>query len=140
MKFLILAVLLTLLTVAMHCVGSYAAMTQGVRLQRKHATRYWLRIVLAQTYVVTLMLIVHLCEAALWAAAYCWLDALSDFPTAMYYSLSSYSTVGYGDVVLPHDWRTLGPIESIVGVLMLGWSTAVIVALLQDFFHEQRTS
>lgn len=140
MKFLLLAVLLTALTVAMHCVGTYAAMTHGAVLQRTKLARRWLRVVATQAYVVALLLIVHLCEAAVWAAAYCWLDALPDFSTALYYSLSSYSTVGYGDVVLPQAWRLLGPIESVVGVLMLGWSTAVIVALLQNVFRENARS
>jgi len=136
MKFLLFAVLLTVLTVALHCVGTYAAMTHGVALQRTRAARRWLWVVAAQAYVVALMLIVHLCEAAIWAAAYCWLDALPDFSTALYFSLTSYSTVGYGDIVLPQPWRLLGPIESVVGVLMLGWSTAVIVALLQNLLRE----
>lgn len=135
-KFLLFAVLLTVLTVAMHCVGTYAAMTHGVVLDRTKVALRWLRVVGTLGYVVTLLLICHLIEAAIWAAAYRWLDALPDFSTALYYSLTSYSTVGYGDVVLPREWRLLGPIESVVGVLMLGWSTAVIVALLQNVFRE----
>lgn len=138
MKFLIFAVLLTTLTVALHCVGTYAAMRHSEVLQRGKVTGRWLRVVATQAYVVALMLIVHLCEAAIWAGAYYWLDALPDFPNALYYSLTSYSTVGYGDVLLPQPWRLLGPIESVVGVLMLGWSTAVIVALLQNVFREMR--
>ncbi len=136
MKLLLPALLLTVLTVAMHCVGTYAAMTLGAVLQRKTVARHWMRVVRTPACVVALMLIVHLCEAAIWAAAYCWLDALPDFSTAFYFSLTSYSTVGYGDVVLPQAWRLLGPIESVVGVLMLGWSTAVIVAMLQNVFRE----
>lgn len=136
LKVLLFAVLLTVLTVAMHCLGTYLAMTQGMKLQNKNLSRYWLRVIGTQAYVVSLMLIVHLCEAAVWAAAYRWLDVLPDFSTALYYSLTSYSTVGYGDIVLRTPWRILGPIESVVGVMMLGWSTALIVALMQTVLRD----
>ncbi|EMI20766.1 membrane protein containing Ion transport 2 domain protein [Rhodopirellula maiorica SM1] len=136
MKFLLFAVLLTALTVAMHCVGTYAALTHGDVLRRTKVARRWLWVIGTQAYVVSLMLIFHLLEAAIWAVAYCWLDMLPDFSTALYFSLTSYSTVGYGDIVLPQTWRLLGPIESVVGVLMLGWSTALIVALMQNVFRE----
>ncbi|KAA5538711.1 two pore domain potassium channel family protein [Roseiconus nitratireducens] len=135
-KFLIFAVLLTALTVATHCVGTYAAMTHAVVLHPAKFTWRWLRIVGTQAFVVSVLLIGHLCEAAIWAAAYCWLDALPEFSTALYFSLTSYSTVGYGDILLPQPWRMLGPIESVVGVLMLGWSTAVIVTLLHNTLRE----
>jgi hypothetical protein len=86
--------------------------------------------------LVTFLLIIHLAEAALWAAALFWWQALPDFATALYYSLTSYSTLGYGDVLLPESTRMLGPVESVVGVLMLGWSTAVIVAVVRGIFVE----
>jgi hypothetical protein len=89
-------------------------------------------------YLVILLLITHLIEAALWAVALFWWAAIPDFATALYYSLTSYSTVGYGDVLLPESFRLLGPIESVVGVLMMGWSTAIIVAVVQRFLRETR--
>jgi hypothetical protein len=46
----------------------------------------------------------------------------------------SYTTVGYGDVHPPLSWRLVGPIEAAVGVLMMGWSTGVIVAALQRLY------
>jgi hypothetical protein len=55
---------------------------------------------------------------------------LPDLETAAYFSLTCYTTVGYGDVVLPEPWRLLGPLEAAVGVLMLGWSTGVLVAVI----------
>ena len=49
---------------------------------------------------------------------------------AFYFSACSYSTVGYGEVVLPQAWRSLGPIESVTGVLMCGLSTALLFAIV----------
>jgi hypothetical protein len=81
-----------------------------------------------------MLLALHLVEMALWAAAFATADALPDFETSLYFSLKSYTTVGYGDVLLPTSWRLLGPIEAAVGVLMLGWSTSIIVAAVQRIY------
>lgn len=48
----------------------------------------------------------------------------------LYFSTSSYTTVGYGDVVLSQRWRTLGAVESVVGVLMTGLSVSVLFAIM----------
>jgi voltage-gated potassium channel len=62
-----------------------------------------------------------------WAGCYRWL-CLQSWESAFYFSASSYVTVGYGDVVLPSNWRMLGPLESIMGVLMCGVSVSVLFA------------
>jgi hypothetical protein len=76
---------------------------------------------------------------AIWAASFAIGDVLPDFETALYFSLTSYTTVGYGDVVPPIPWRLLGPIEAAVGILMLGWSTSIIVAAVQRLYNAHLT-
>ena len=63
----------------------------------------------------------------LWACCYRWL-CFPSWESAFYFSASSYATVGYGDVVLPANWRMFGPLESIIGVLMCGISVSVLFA------------
>ena len=82
-----------------------------------------------------MLLVLHLLETAVWAAAYSAAGVFPDFDTSLYYSLKSYATVGYGDVLPPISWRLLGPIEAVVGVLMLGWSTSIIVAAVQRIYN-----
>jgi hypothetical protein len=62
-----------------------------------------------------------------------WAGSWKCFPSgepAFYFSTSSYSTVGYGDLVLPRMWRALGPVESVTGVLMCGLSVSLLFAIV----------
>lgn len=90
--------------------------------------------------LVSLLLILHLVEVSVWAAAYTIGNVLPDFETSLYYSLKSYTTVGYGDVLPSVSWRLLGPIEAAVGILMLGWSTSIIVAAVQRIYNTRLPS
>ncbi|MES2046316.1 MAG: potassium channel family protein [Pseudomonadota bacterium] len=72
----------------------------------------------------------HATEIWCYAALYFGLGALSDFEAALYFSTSTYATIGYGDLVLPRAWRLLGAIEGANGVILLGWSTAFFVAMV----------
>jgi voltage-gated potassium channel len=79
--------------------------------------------------LTTLIVCLHMLEILLWAWFYR-LYCLSTWESAFYYSATSYSTVGYGDLVLPPAWRVLGPTESITGVLMCGLSVSFLFAVV----------
>ena len=64
-------------------------------------------------------------EILLWAGGYRWL-CLASWESALYFSAGSYSTLGSGDVTLPFRWRLLGPLESVIGVLMTGLSISLL--------------
>src|SRR6266850_1870387 len=84
--------------------------------------------------VVSVLLLLHWVEAGIWAGFFLASGALPDLETATYFSLTSYTTLGYGDVVLPAAWRLLGPFEGAVGILMFGWSTGLMVAALNTIY------
>jgi Ion channel len=84
-------------------------------------------------FVVIIML--HFLEALLWAAFYVLNGLFDNFETSLYFSLNTYSTVGYGDVLLPGRWRVLGTIEAISGVLLCGLSTAFLFAIITALFR-----
>jgi len=67
----------------------------------------------------------------MWAGLYVWLDAIPTYSEAIYFSLVTFTTLGYGDVTLGEEWRVLGALESANGVIIFGWSTAMVVAVLQ---------
>jgi hypothetical protein len=76
-----------------------------------------------------IILSLHLVEICVWAGFYRLWVGLQDFESALYFSIVTYTTIGYGDVLLPVGWRLLGAIEGITGVLTFGWSTGVIFAV-----------
>jgi voltage-gated potassium channel len=85
----------------------------------------------------TFMVCLHILEIVLWAAFYRW-KCFPAWESAVYFSGSSYSTVGYGDVILPPIWRLLGPAESVTGVLMCGLSASLLFALVSRLVgHEE---
>jgi Ion channel len=85
--------------------------------------------------VFAFVMLLHMTEACLWAAYYYWQGFFETYEIALYFSLASYSTIGYGDVVLPQKWRLLGTLEGISGVLLCGLSTAFLFAVVNALFQ-----
>ena len=85
------------------------------------------------------VIVLHGVLILFWASCYRRL-CFSSWESALYFSASSYATVGYGDVVLPANWRMLGPLESIVGVLMCGISVSVLFATVTRLVNRDARS
>lgn len=96
-------------------------------------------------FVVLGLVGIHTVEIWLYGLLYLVLEAMPDFETALYFSTASFTTLGYGDVVLSPRWRTLGAIEGANGLLLFGWSTAFLTSvtgrlrMLEHDWLEQRT-
>jgi voltage-gated potassium channel len=132
------AVLMLIVTLWLQCAG-LAALIVWVRrsvaddLHRLGPFRSAVLVVQLTAAVV----VMHGLSVLLWAGCYRWL-CLPSWESAFYFSASSYATVGYGDVVLPSRWRMLGPLESIIGVLMCGISVSVGQTELDAFVRRLR--
>jgi len=85
--------------------------------------------------VFAVVITLHLIETGIWATFYYLYGLFETYETALYFSLGTYSTIGYGDVVLPDRWRLLGGIEGISGVLLCGLSAAFIFAVVNALFQ-----
>ena len=88
--------------------------------------------------VAVWIVILHLLEILAWAGLYVWSTALPDMATAVYFSAVTYTTTGYGDVVLPPRWRLDGGVEALTGILMCGWSTGFFVAVVNRLYQQPR--
>jgi hypothetical protein len=83
----------------------------------------------------TVIIILHMVEIGIWAGFYYANSLFQDLETALYFSITSYTTIGFGDVVLPRAWRLLGGIEGVTGVLLCGLSTAFVFAIINAMFQ-----
>ncbi len=140
-KQLLLALVLSSATVLVHAVGIvYLVLPLAGVWSTKAESRANTLPVMPLSRLVSGLLVLHVLEMSIWAAAFAVSDVLPDFETSLYFSLTSYTTVGYGDVVPQTEWRLVGPLEAAVGVLMLGLSTSFIIATVQRVYnaHSQR--
>ncbi len=71
---------------------------------------------------------IHCVEIAIWALFYWWQKCLPDFESSLYFAIVTYTTLGYGDLVLSQGWRMLAGIEALTGILMCGWTTGFFFA------------
>lgn len=118
------------------CIATHASvMTIIVRIAHGVAygldLRRSLRLVATMIATVSVLMVAHVLEVMLWAAVYGAVGAAPQEADVLYFAFVNYTTLGYGDVIPVHRWRLLGPATAMCGVLMFGWSTAVIFEVLR---------
>lgn len=120
--------------VVIHAGGLTAVLRRrGVRSTPAHAWGWtWLFI-----RVAGWIILLHLVEITAWALLYYWREAVPDLQACFYFSAVTYTTTGYGDIVLPEEWRLVGGIEALTGILMCGWSTGFFLAIVTRMYQSQ---
>jgi ion channel len=124
---ILIACLLVVVTVAMHAVGFSALLRAMMRSHALDRSGFVTDLVIGLT---CWLILIHLAEIAVWGLFYLWQGCLPDAESAFYFSAVTYTTVGYGDLVLPKPWRMLAPLEALTGILMCGLSTGLFFAVL----------
>jgi hypothetical protein len=104
-------------------VGLSYALRSLERLEARLWQIAWLLIRIAWWLIV-----LHLLEIAVWALFFWWHKCLPDVESSFYFSGVTYATIGYGDLVLPKEWRLFGPVEGFI--LMCGLSTGLFFAVV----------
>jgi hypothetical protein len=77
-------------------------------------------------------------QIILWGSLFLWLGEFNELYDAIYHSAVNFSSLGYGDIVMTKNWRLLGPLEAVNGVLMLGMTAAALMVILQHLIKIQR--
>jgi voltage-gated potassium channel Kch len=80
------------------------------------------------------MSVACLVEVSAWAVAYVILGAISGAEPALYFSTVTFTTLGYGEIVLDPRWRLLASFEAANGIIMFGWTTALVIAVVQRVY------
>ena len=126
------------MTVVIHAIGTSAWIKH---LGKKYANDKAVSgqsAMLILVYTALIVFALHALEIILWAAAYLALvpvSELASFEEAVYFSFVTFTTLGYGDVTLSEGWRLLSGIEALNGIILVGWTTAMIFSVVQHIWQ-----
>jgi hypothetical protein len=126
---LFFAFCLVAMTVIIHAAGLALVLERIWRSPARPETRFW-PISWLLIRLAWWLILVHLLEIAVWGFFFWWHKCLPDAESSFYFSGVTYATIGYGDLVLPKEWRLFGPVEGLIGILMCGLSTAFFFAVV----------
>jgi hypothetical protein len=126
---LLFAFCLVAMTVIIHAAGIALVLNRIWRSPARPKTGFW-PISWLLIRLAWWLILVHMFEIAVWAFFFWWQKCLPDAESSFYFSGVTYATIGYGDIVLPKEWRLFGPVEGLIGILMCGLSTAFFFAVV----------
>ena len=130
---MLIAAVLVAITVAIHAAGLSVVLSHLLKSHAVPPTQFW-PIASLLVRVTWLLILFHVAEISVWALFYVWQGCLPDAESAFYFSGVTYTTIGYGDLVLPKPWRMLGPVEGITGILMCGLSAGLFFATVSRIY------
>jgi hypothetical protein len=126
-----IATVLVAITVLVHLIG--LAVLLAILRRHRHVSGQ-VQSALVNTLAILLgafgLFVLHSIEMWMWAGLYEMIGAFSSLENALYFSITTYVTVGYGDVVLPPGDRIIGAIEAASGIILIGWSTAFFFSIV----------
>lgn len=119
------------ITVLIHAASMLLVLRYSVRSVPSARKRIpFPRLVVFLFYIVCMIMAAHVGEMVVWGLAFHLLAIFADPFTAYYFAIETYTTLGYGDVLLPDAWRLTSGWLATTGLLMFGWSTAVFAAIV----------
>ena len=99
-----------------------------IRLNHSHL---WISIIAIIIFFVTIL------EALIWMVCYLKFGVIESFEEALYFSMVTFTTLGYGDIVLDENWRLLSSMQAVNGSIILGWSTAMLISTIQKMIDSK---
>jgi ion channel len=118
------------INIVTHALATVAAISTARSFGLRAAS--WPRVQLMSVMVVTALVLMftHALEILVWSLAYWFVGAAPEGTDLFYFAFVNYTTLGYGDTVPVKAWQLLGPMAAMTGILMFGWSTAVLFEVL----------
>ena len=126
-----IGLVVSLVNIAIHAVIMARVSWAARRASDIASHRELLRLVLVMMAAVTVLMVAHIIEIGVWAVVYAMLDVIPRHDQAFYFAFVNYTTLGYGDILPNEYWRILAPVCTMNGIMLFGWSTAVIYDVLR---------
>jgi len=138
MLLLIISIGMISLTVGIHTLGAaFWLKGLGKRIEYQASMNKAPRLFEGILSTAIVLITLHIFEVFLWAILYLQLPAqagLKNFHDAFYFSMITFTTLGYGDITLAQEWQILSGVEGMVGITVFGLTTALLFAVLQNIW------
>jgi hypothetical protein len=118
-------------TIVIHALVMTTVVRVAQALGTTRVSHAWFRLTAVMTGTVSVLMLAHVTEVLVWAATYALTGAAPEGASLVYFAFVNYATLGYGDITPVPRWLLLGPITAMNGILLFGWSTAVIFEVLR---------
>jgi hypothetical protein len=136
---LLVSIAVSVCNIAIHAIVMTAVLWVARAADQRATSHQWLRLIAVMTATVSVLMAAHIAEVIVWSIAYAIVGVAPAGTDLVYFAFVNYTTLGYGDVTPLQRWHLLGPMTAMNGVLLFGWSTAVIFAVLQKVWMTNRT-
>jgi len=123
--------IVSIVNITIHSLVMSAVVRVSRRASAKRTRHPSLRLTSVMIATVLVLMGAHVIEVLVWSFAYQLTNAAPTGAHLLYFAFVNYTTLGYGDITPVKDWELLGPFAAMNGVILFGWSTAVIFAVLQ---------
>jgi hypothetical protein len=127
----LVSIAVSMCNIAIHAIVMTAVLRVARAASERATSLQSLRLITVMTAIVSVLMAAHIAEVMLWSFAYAIVGIAPAGTDLIYFAFVNYTTLGYGDVTPLQRWNLLGPMTAMNGVLLFGWSTAVIFAVLQ---------
>ena len=128
---LLVSIAVSVCNIAIHAIVMAVVLRVALAVSERATSRQSFQLVAVMIATVSVLMAAHTVEVAVWALAYRMVDIAPPGTDLLYFAFVNYTTLGYGDVTPVARWHLLGPMTAMNGVLLFGWSTAVIFAVLR---------
>ena len=136
----LVSIAVSICNIAIHAIVMAAVLWVARAASERATSHQSLRLIAIMTATVSVLMAAHIAEVILWSFAYAIIGVAPPGTNLIYFAFVNYTTLGYGDVTPLQRWHLLGPMTAMNGVLLFGWSTAVIFAVLQKAFMPRISS
>lgn len=130
LQFLIGAIV-SVINIMIHALVTVGAIGIARRAGLQHTKRPRLHIMAVMAATAVALMVAHTLEMLVWTLTYAIVGATPDGSELLYFAFVNYTTLGYGDITPVPAWRLLGPMTAMNGILLFGWSTAVLFEVLR---------
>lgn len=127
---LLVGSLVSVIAIMIHALATIGAISVARGAARRPARLPRVHLMSIMVATVLVLMLAHTAEIVVWSLSYAIVGAAPEGSDLLYFAFVNYTTLGYGDITPVKAWQLLGPMAAMNGILMFGWSTAVLFEVL----------